>query len=68
MISFLSQQVTTRRHFMWNVLSFLTSFCAVVRVSAPYNSTDMTRVRNNLILVAIDFDRFALQNTFQPHI
>ena len=42
-----SQRVTPRmsqRHFMSNVLSFLKSFCVMVQVSTPYNSTDMAIV------------------------
>ena len=37
----------SQRHFMWNVLSFLKSFCVMVQVSAPYNSTDITKVKNS---------------------
>ena len=39
---------------MWNILSFLKSFCVMVQISALYNSTNMTRVQNTLILVVLN--------------
>ena len=51
----LVQVVTPRmsqRHFMWNILSFLRSFCVIVQVSVQYNSTDKSSKHPHLSSLA----------------
>ena len=64
----LSHKVTlrmSRRHLMWNVLSFLRSRLERFQVSAPYSKTGITSVRKARSLVSLL--RIWLLNTFRLH-
>lgn len=50
------------RYLIWNVVNFPMSFLVTGQISAPYNRTNITRVRNGRILVALK--RFWLWKTF----
>ena len=65
----LHQKVTptmSRRCLIWKVVNFPMSLLVTGQVSAPYNRTNITRVRNAHILVALK--RFWLRKTFLLHI
>ena len=65
----LCQRVTptmSRRYIIWEVVNFPMSFLVTGLVSAPYNRTNITRVWNTHILVALL--RFWLRKTSLLHI